>query len=274
MDGSISAAPAPKIIWRGTVNYTVGRGEFDAPLTIVDHISQGSMGSMDSHFKNPSSQASANFGVAKAGFIYQWVHTKNAAWANGIVQKPDRTNPLIREWADRGVWFNAPTISIEHEGLTGETMPEAQYQATLALHKYLIRSFKIPADPIHIFGHNSIDSVDRPFCPGKAFPWNRLLQDLKGVVTPPPPVEEQEIINGFVVRGEILRHWRKYNGLRTYGFPKSNEILWKRPEDGRNITIQGFERVVLGFDKSGSDPEYWVQGLLIGEEWLKNRKLV
>lgn len=102
---------------------------------------------------------------------------KDTAWANGIVNKPNWSI-----YSAKGYNPNRYTVSIEHENYPedGELgLTEAQYQATLSLHLYLIKLYNIPVDREHIIGHNRIDSVNRPNCPGKYFPWDRLFKDLR-----------------------------------------------------------------------------------------------
>lgn len=59
-------------------------------------------------------------------------------------------------------------------------MPEAQYQATLALHRWLVEILGIPVTRDNIIGHYRIDSVNKAGCPGSGFPWDRLFKDLEG----------------------------------------------------------------------------------------------
>ncbi len=156
----------------GSPNYHRGR-DGHKPIAIVNHITAGRFPGCLTWMQNPQSEASANYLVTKAGNIFQLVRDEDTAWANGKVQKPswallqDGTNP------------NKYTLSIEHEGLAGDALTEAQYQASLWLHNYLIKKHDIPADNDHIIGHYRIDSVERANCPGPGFPWGRLFADLK-----------------------------------------------------------------------------------------------
>lgn len=163
------------IKWVGSPNFSSRDGR--KAIAIVDHIMQGTLAGTTSWFNNTASQVSAHFGVGKDGTVVQYVKVEDRAWANGIVKAPawklyDGTNP------------NAYTVSIEHEGNTGEPMPEAQYQATLELHKHLIETLGIPVDEDHIIGHNRINSVDKARCPGDGFPWKRLMADLSAWEAP------------------------------------------------------------------------------------------
>ena len=142
-------------------------------IAIVNHVTAGAFPGCLSWLQNPIAQASAHYIVTKTGRIIQLVKEGDKAWANGIVNKPnwslyDGTNP------------NLYTLSIEHEGQSGEPLTEAQYQSSLFLHKELTLKYGIPIDTGHIIGHYRIDSVNRPNCPGSGFPWDRLFKDLGG----------------------------------------------------------------------------------------------
>jgi N-acetyl-anhydromuramyl-L-alanine amidase AmpD len=166
---SVSQIPSPNF---GLPRGTAGRAGHKV-IAIVDHIMAGTLAGTDSWFQNPASQVSAHFGVGKDGTIHQYADINNVAWANGVVNKPNW--PLLIS----GVNPNYYTVSIEHEGQSGDQLTEAQYQATLALHLWLIDTFGLEINQNTIIGHCSIDSVSRADCPGTGFPWQRLLSDLK-----------------------------------------------------------------------------------------------
>ena len=167
----------PKIIWKGSPNFGIPRGtkgrNGNKVIAIVDHIMQGTSAGTASWFANPASQASSHFGVGKDGVIHQYVELGDVAWANGLVAKPDWS--LYKNFNP-----NYYTVSIEHEGYAGDVMPEAQYEATLALHRWLIAELGIPVTRDNIIGHYRIDSVNKAQCPGLGFPWDRLFKDLEG----------------------------------------------------------------------------------------------
>lgn len=162
--------------WDPSPNFSSREGR--KIIAIVDHVTAGAFPGCLDWLKNPASQASAHYIITKSGRIIQLVREGDKAWHAGSVNKPnwtlyDGTNP------------NLYTLGIEHEGQPGEALTEAQYQATLFLHKELTAKYSIPIDTDHIIGHYRIDSVNRPNCPGSAFPWSRLFSDLKGVVVAP-----------------------------------------------------------------------------------------
>lgn len=162
----------PTIEWKGSPNFGSRNGY--KTLAIVEHIMEGTLIGTDAWFANPASKVSTHFGVGKNGAIHQYVKLENSAWGNGSVNKPD-WRLLIP-----GINPNYYTVSIEHEGKSGDVMPEAQYQATLALHQWLIATLDIPVTSDTIIGHYRIDSVNRARCPGAGFPLDRLIQELQG----------------------------------------------------------------------------------------------
>lgn len=166
-----------KIEWAPTPNMTKGRNGKKI-IAIVNHITAGLHPGTLSWMRNPAAQASAHYLVTRAGQIFQMVKDEDTSWHAGIVNRPtwpphDGTNP------------NRRTIGIEHEGYKQQggdgNLTEEQYQASLWLHRQLIVKHGITVDRDHIIGHYRIDSVNRPNCPGPKFPWDRLMNDLKGV---------------------------------------------------------------------------------------------
>ncbi len=161
-----------KIIWKPSPNFTKGR-RGKKIIAIVNHITAGNYPGCLSWMCNQKAQASAHYLVTKLGDIYQLVKDEDSSWHAGFANKPnwklyDGSNP------------NYYTIGIEHECLSGGDLTEAQYQASLWLHKHLVKKHNISVDNNHIIGHFNIDSVNRPNCPGPKFPWTRLFSDLKG----------------------------------------------------------------------------------------------
>ncbi len=161
-----------EVKFKASPNYKAGR-KGKRIIAIVDHITAGSYPGCLSWMQNPDSKASAHYLINRAGEIFQLVRDEDTAYHAGIANKPtwglyDGSNP------------NYYTLGIEHECLGGGELTEAQYQATLWLHRELTKKYNLPIDNNHIIGHYRIDSVNRPNCPGKDFPWERLFKDLKG----------------------------------------------------------------------------------------------
>lgn len=169
----------PDVKWVGSPNYYAGRSGYK-PAFIVNHIMCGTLAGTDAWFNDRNSGVSAHYGVGKDGSIHQYVRDEDTAWANGQANSP--TWPLYRQFAGH---LNSSSISIEHEGYPQDGLTEAQYQATLWLHRQLIARWGIPVDRLHIIGHDQLDTVNRRDCPGPKFPWDRLFKDLGAAAQEP-----------------------------------------------------------------------------------------
>lgn len=85
------------ITWIGSPNHYQGRNGYDI-THITLHIMVGYLGGTDSVFKNPSTQASAHYGIGADGTIHQYVNENDGSYS------------------DANYASNNSTISIEHEG--------------------------------------------------------------------------------------------------------------------------------------------------------------
>lgn len=173
-----------EIIWRGnehTNKIQKRRGCF--PIAVVNHITAVSAKSVDNWFRSHrNSVSSAHFLVTKKGEIKQYINLEDGAWANGLTSgKRACTSELVSQRNYQNP--NLYTVSIEHES-NGESLTEEQYKASLWLHKYIQSYIKkkwdyyMPFDRKHIIGHYEIDNIRKPCCPGKNFPFDRLIKDL------------------------------------------------------------------------------------------------
>lgn len=159
------------------------------PIAIVNHITAGSLKSVDSWFTSKDNdQASAHFCIGRNGEIHQYVNLKERAWHAGLAIEgiQHATHPLIKRF--KKVNPNAYTIGIEHEGYKehGEdgTLTEEQFWASVWLHRYIreqvieIYGRYIELNETNVMGHFEVDPRRKPNCPGKNFPWERLFKEL------------------------------------------------------------------------------------------------
>ncbi len=216
-----------KIQWAETPNKSGRNGK--KPIAIVNHITSGNHPGCLSWMRNPQAGASAHYLVTRAGEIFQMVKDEDASWHAGVVDRPnwplyDGTNP------------NRRTIGIEHEGYKTNggdgNLTEAQYRATLWLHKQLVAKWGISVDRDYIIGHYRIDSVNRPNCPGPKFPWDRLFQDLAGTRG------AKISVGGKVLDGVILNDNLTYAPVRAFGGALGFPVVWD-PQKG--VTIGGIK---------------------------------
>jgi N-acetyl-anhydromuramyl-L-alanine amidase AmpD len=169
MDKEIKQVPSP---YFGYPDGTPGRNGHK-PLAVVMHIAEGSLPGIDAWFVSPqNSGSSTHYAIGKKGEIHQYVREEDAAWGNGIVKKP--TWPLLVQ----NVNPNLYTISIEHEGYTGEPWTEEMLESDVWLLKRICQRWSIAMDRAHIIGHYQLDSVNRARCPGTGLPWDRLIAEL------------------------------------------------------------------------------------------------
>lgn len=168
-------------------------------IAIVNHVAGGYWNSNYNWIMNPTSNASYHYYVKKTGEIVQFVEESNASYANGRIEKP--TWRLLKS---SNINPNLYTIAISREGHNHESLTNEQYKSILELHQMLISKYNIPITRDHIIGHYMIDSINRAYCPGHVFPWDKLLNDLKNSKTPvvnkplPKVIKWQETI----VRGK------------------------------------------------------------------------
>lgn len=238
-------------------------------IAICDHIMDGYMNGTFARFNNPKEQVSAHFGISLTGTIVQYVSLDRWAYANGILEAtPDPTIDWLKAcWDSRNSklklnpnWF---TFSIEHEGRPGQVIPEAQYQASLFLHKYLIGLFpKILVDRKHIIGHYQISPQSRANCPGDKFPFIRLLADLKGVNSMPV----RKVPGSFDVPTAFTDFWFNKGGLPIFGYPISDYHIDPASYGGA-LQVQYFERARFELRAGGV-----ITLGLVGREALNARK--
>ncbi|TBL71370.1 N-acetylmuramoyl-L-alanine amidase [Paenibacillus thalictri] len=172
------------IVWMGNEYTNSNDRQGIVPYVIVNHISAGTMSSMDNWFRSPNNDmSSAHFGVARDGSIHQYVDIRRMAWANGLAAKDIAASnlPVIQD--NPGINPNLYSVSIEHEGMDGD-LTEAQFVASVWLHKYIRndiselwgRQFEL--DRYHVIGHFMVNPTGKPLCPGPKFPWDRLFDEL------------------------------------------------------------------------------------------------
>lgn len=203
----MTVAEKPNIIWKGSPNFgypngTHGRQGYKHKA-IVYHIMEGSLTGTDSWFASRKSGASTHFGVGRNGEIHQYVDLDDAPYGNGAIRNPSWTG-LIPDGKGDYINPNLYTISIEHEGkherderhniITFWEPTEAQYQATLALTRWLIAKEDIAPSLESLIGHNQIDSVSRANCPGPGFPFKRLFADLVPRIPPLRVTHNGEVV--------------------------------------------------------------------------------
>lgn len=183
----------PTAIRKASPNYTKGRSA--NVQAIVLHIAQGSASSALGWLVSPKSEVSCGFFITKAGLLYQLVSINDTSWTNGLIWKDGRwltphQKPVSPSWRGLipGKNPNGYTISIEHEGDSGDPITAAMQRTQTDLLKWLCEQLRWPqlVPGMNLIGHGEINPVDKPFCPGKAFDFGVIAQRVNQQLNPQP----------------------------------------------------------------------------------------
>ena len=180
-------------------NHEKGRG--GAKIGAVCwHVAEGSEVGVTSWFHNPESNASTHYLVCKDGRTIRYVREEDTPWANGKVNNPRLSNPVVKRLVESGINLNRQTISIETERYSKDWLDadSPMGRALVALTRDVMLRHGLPLEDDYILGHNEVDSVDRPNCPGN-IDWDGLLAAVKsGAVSPPKPTRPP----GYLEQGQ------------------------------------------------------------------------
>ncbi|MBY0011513.1 N-acetylmuramoyl-L-alanine amidase [Paenibacillus typhae] len=235
-----------QIIQKGNQHTNSSSRDGHVPLAIVNHISGGTMGSMDAWFTSKDNlQSSAHFGISKSGIIHQYLPIERMAWANGLTAANIKkaTAVIIQEEAPTNP--NKYTVSIEHEGIDG-ALTEPQFTASVWLHKYIAAEVKriygkeLLLDTKHVIGHFQVDPVRKPYCPGPKFPWERLYAALKTKEDEDVKVDKAAtVVNGNRLADEgVLIEGRVYVPLAAVGKALGAAVDWNNITKTATLTTK------------------------------------
>ena len=163
-----------------------GRNNY-IPNIIVCHINN-TYGSAIKRFYDEKAEVSAHFVIRRDGFVKQVISLDDSAWANGtsIREESDiyykfAKSSIIRSIEDNANYY---TFSIEHESFDG-SLTEEQLKSSIKVIKNIIKYLKdkynydFIIDREHIIGHNEVNPIVRTKCPGKDFPYDKIISELK-----------------------------------------------------------------------------------------------
>jgi N-acetyl-anhydromuramyl-L-alanine amidase AmpD len=181
---------------RESPNITRGRaGQY--VKAVVLHIAEGGYAGSVSWLTSAASGVSAHFMISKAGDITQMVHLSDTAYANGLSWNgshwidPEGT-PVSPSWSGLTppVNPNFQTVSIEHEGHSGDPWTPAMIAADVKLLRWLKQQLGFAFVPHEtLIGHFEISPIDRARCPGPTCPFTALAAAANGTPTPVPAVD-------------------------------------------------------------------------------------
>ena len=87
----------------------------------------------------------------------------------------------------------------------------------------------------------------------------------------PVPGREYFPESGHTLGGMFLDYWESNGGLVRFGYPLSEEIVERSPEDGQVYTVQYFERARMELHTNSTSGEEIVLLGLLGNEMLRDR---
>ncbi|MGZ9587054.1 N-acetylmuramoyl-L-alanine amidase [Paenibacillus marinisediminis] len=252
------------ILWKGNVYTNSSDRKGQVPQIIVDHISAGSMSSMDSWFTTSDNKvSSAHYGISKRGDIHQYVAIERAAWAQGITS--DKIPHALSEYVrSRSVNPNLYAISIEHEGFDGD-LTEEQFRASVWLHQHIqhmvqqIWNTTIPLTPERVIGHYQIDPIRKASCPGPKFPWARLYKELSQATGGDSNMDEMkkelEKLRLAAVRLDerltSLESMQKMKDIPEWAKPSVNKAVKKGILTNPEQSSFDFYRIITLLDRNG-----------------------
>lgn len=149
------------------ISANFNQGRISASLRgLILHITDGkspgpgeprippTLGGLWSTFDNPEHKASAHFGVAKDGEVWQFIDTANRAWS------VDGDDPIDGHWA-----------SIENIAVPGDELTAQQVDVIVRLLKWLNAQHGVPLTVAHTkgsrgLGYHAMFGKGHPGCPG------------------------------------------------------------------------------------------------------------
>ncbi|MCL2754323.1 MAG: peptidoglycan recognition protein family protein, partial [Oscillospiraceae bacterium] len=161
--------------------------ELHIPDMIVFHTTGGTTRSAINWLNNPTSEVSYHFIIAGDGTITQHVDITHWAYANGTnVENPTNVNHISRAThptvIERNTNANFYTIAIAFGDMPESSPSYAQMDAAAWLIQHVrwevlqIYGTTLVIDREHVIGHNQINSVRKADCPGRNFPFTRILR--------------------------------------------------------------------------------------------------
>jgi|GEM_PF-791620 len=189
-DGWYPSATKKQIV---SNNFDVGRSG-QKVIAVVLHIADGQLAGVFPTFNDPNAQKSAHFCIGKQGEVEQYVSINDTAYGNGLAWKNGQWfNPrgiqVNPSWQDiiAKVNPNQYTISIEHEGKPEDLWTQPMYDANNRVLQWIAGEIGIQSTGdfqyvVHhtLIGHNEINPVDRPNCPGPNVQWDKIAADANG----------------------------------------------------------------------------------------------
>ncbi len=238
-----------KIIKKNSPNHFNGRNGWKADMIVFHQTGGTSAAAALSWYLRQGSNCSPHFVIDTNGDVYQLVDLDNGAWCNGTGTNPNgklyygkATSKLVKSRKTNANYF---TYSMEFVHCQYGNINENQIAAAIELIKTVIiphmqkNGVTPQINRDHLIGHCEIDPVTRAFCPGKQFPYARIIDGVLGRTTeiakPPVQANAQKFKVGDKVRVK--------NGAKTYTGTSLAAFVYGQIYDV--MEVKG-DRVVIG----------------------------
>ena len=166
----------------------------------VKHSMEGPLSAALGELDNAQRRASWTFSVAKDGAVYQHYRLEAVTWHGGAI------------------YANRCYVGIEHEGVAGQPLTDAQVAATIRLSRDLRRlcggiSALPPERRVNLWEHREMTryGAEPTACPSGRIPWDRIIAALQ---------EEDEMTTDQQII-DIIR------GLRDGEFIADGLVVWQ-----------------------------------------------
>lgn len=262
-----------KEIQKNSSNHYKGRNGCKPDVWVCHQTGGTSVEAALKWYLNPAAQCSPNDVIDINGDIYHLVDYDDAAYCNGTqTTKPNEKlyykNATSKIVKSRKTNANFYTYSVEFVHCAKGDITEAQVQSAIWLLKNRIiphaksKGVDFQVDRDHIIGHCEIDPAGRSFCPGKNFPFDRIIA---GVLAEDYDVKPCKVVyksyGEAAIRascekssGNLVKRCRKDELYPISGTVTIDKVKWLRHADGSGYSMYKDELIL--FKKAGSYKEY------------------
>ncbi len=210
------------------------------------------------YYLNPGANCAPHDVIDTNGDIYHLIDYDNASMCNGTktvagdhLYYKNATNSIVKS---RKTNANYYTYSVEFVHCARGDITEAQVQAVIWLLKNRIiphakaNGVKFKVDRQHIIGHCEINPITRDFCPGKNFPYDRIIAGVLGKDTQPkydvkPVTAVYESLGTAAVRSEpsksgaVLKRCKRNGYYAIKGEIEKDGETWLVHADGSGYSM-------------------------------------
>lgn len=247
-----------KEIQKNSPNHYNGRFGWKADVLVCHQTGGTTAAAALKWYLNPAAQCSPHFVVDTNGDFYSLVSLDNAAFCNGT--RTDKgaklyyglaTSKLVK---NRKTNANYYTYSIEFVHCARGDITDEQVKTAIWLLKNRIiphakaNGVKFKVDREHIIGHCEIDPVGRAYCPGKNFPYDRIIAGVLGKETEPkydvkPVTAVYESLGTAAIRSEpsksgaVLKRCKRNGYYAIKGEIEKDGETWLVHADGSGYSM-------------------------------------